>query len=164
MKALIGMILAATLLGNAAYAEQPLVSRLQALVVTKADDGTEQFKRADLASPGTVIEYRLSYENVGDDTLNGLVVSGPVPKGARYISGSSTTSTVHDFQVSVDGGATWHSEPLLRTIEGDDGRERTDVVPASEYTGVRWVTQQPLLAQSSQEYRYRVRVESADRS
>lgn len=159
MKTLFGMLLAAALLSSAAHADEPLVSHLQALVVTSTDDGAEQFTEADRASPGAVIEYRLSYQNTSDETLNGLVVSGPIPEGAAYLSGSSLTESAHQFQVSIDSGSTWHVEPLMRTITDTDGVTRQEAVPASEYTSVRWIVQQPLLAQSTQSYRYRVTVQ-----
>lgn len=158
----INRVLAITvlLLALPAWAQGALQSELQAWLVTSQTDGTESFVPANAVEPGQVIEYRTIYTNAGASSISGLTVIGPVPAGTRYIGDSAATPVGHAFQASIDGGSSWHSEPLVRRVTLPDGTQKEQVIPPSEYTHVRWQAADPLGADDSQEYRYRVSVEA----
>ena len=115
-----------------------LQSRMQAYVVMADVDGKESFDLAKSVEPGQVIEYRTVYSNSGNSSITGLAVVGPVPAGTRYLGNSATGSVTHVFEASIDGGASWHSEPLVRYVRQADGRKKREVIPPEEYTHVRW--------------------------
>jgi uncharacterized repeat protein (TIGR01451 family) len=135
---------------------------MQAWLVTTQADGPESFAPANSVEPGQVIEYRTVYTNAGASTISGLTVVGWVPAGTVYIGGSATTPVGHVFEASVDGGSSWHREPLLRQVTLPDGSRKEENIPPSEYTHVRWLSADPLDADGSQEFRYRVSVETAE--
>ena len=147
------------LAAGSAWAESPLISRMQAFVVELDAEGSEVFKPADKASPKQVIEYRLVYENTGEQPLKDLAVTGPIPQNTRYVADSAASMTTGAFQVSIDDGKNWEGEPVVRQRINDQGQLEEVIIPPAEYTHVRWVAQRPLAAESSQEYRYRVQIQ-----
>ncbi len=141
-----------------ALSEGALQSRMEALVVTTQADGRETFDIATSVEPGQVIEYRTVYSNSGDASISNLAVVGPVPAGTRYLGKSASSSVAHVFEASIDGGNSWHKEPLLRTVTQADGSKKQEVVPPEEYSHVRWKAAEAIARNSRQEYRYRVLV------
>lgn len=145
-----------------AWAQGTLVSEMKAFVVTTQDDGTETLQEASSVEPGQLIEYQMQYRNNGDDPLSGLAVTGPVPGGTQYVGGTAASETAHVFEASIDGGSSWHIEPLVRTVIQPDGTEKQEVVAPEEYTHVRWLAAEPLASDASQQYRYRVQVQASE--
>ena len=139
-----------------AFSEGALQSHMKAFVVTPQTDGSESFEVAKSVEPGQVIEYRTVYSNTGDSIISGLAVVGPVPPGTRYQGKSASSDVTHEFEASIDGGTSWHSEPLVRTVIQPDGSEKEVVIPPQEYTHVRWKAADSIASNASQEYRYRV--------
>ena len=152
--------IAVLVLSLPAWAQGALQSEMQAWLVTLQADGTESFVPAGTVEPGQVIEYRTLYTNAGAAPVSGLTVIGPVPVGTLYIGGSAATLVGHVFEASIDGGSSWHSEPLVRRVTLPNGSQKEQVIPPAEYTHVRWQAAEPLGADGSQEYRYRVSVEA----
>ncbi len=143
----------------AGYADSPLVSTMQAYLVTQDADGNEVLKPAEKARPKDVIEYRLSYSNVSAEPISGLAITGPVPESTVYIADTAATMERSNFKVSIDDGETWEDEPVLRTRKNDRGEMQQVVVSPSEYTHIRWYAATPLLANAEQQYRYRVQIQ-----
>ena len=143
----------------AATADTPLVSTMAAYLVEIDESGNEVLKSADKARPNQIIEYRLAYSNNSDQPINGLAITGPIPDNTIYLADTAATMVRNNFKVSIDGGKTWDDEPVLRLRENELGELEQVVVPASEYTHVRWYAATPLLADAQQEYRYRVKIQ-----
>lgn len=143
----------------AVFAESPLVSTMQAYLVTQDADGNEVLQPAEKARPKDVIEYRLSYSNASAAPISGLAVTGPVPESTIYIADTAATMARTNFKVSIDGGDTWDDEPVLRLRKNELGEMQQVVVPANEYTHVRWYNAMPLLADAEMQYRYRVQIQ-----
>ena len=139
-----------------ALSEGSLQSRMEALLVITQVDGKETFATAKSVEPGQVIEYRTVYSNSGVSPISNLSVVGPVPAGTRYLDKSATSSVTHVFEASIDGGSSWHTEPLMRTVTQADGSKTQEVVPPEEYSHVRWKAAEAIARNSRQEYRYRV--------
>ena len=136
----------------------PLKSHMEAFTVTVMDDGKEQLTVADVAIPGSIIEYQLTYENSGDTPLAGLAVTGPVPTSVEYLGDSAKSESASDLQVSIDQGKSWHNEPVIRIAVDEYGVSREEIVPTSQYTHIRWTAVAPLASNSTSTYAYRVRV------
>ena len=95
----------------------------------------------------------ISYKNTGSAALNDLVVTGPIPSATQYQANTAIAPVDAAFEVSVDGGKTYESEPVTRTVKG-----KKVIIPASQYTHVRWIPNVSLAANSEQVYSYRVQV------
>lgn len=142
------------LIAGSAHANGPLKSTLEAYIVGTDEDGTETLTLTEEITPGETIEYVLTYENLSENNLNGLVISAPIPASTTFVAGSETEGTASVFEVSADDGATWGEHPLMRST--DDG----DVeIPVSEYDVVRWVPSGAIEAGESWQFEYRISVD-----
>lgn len=139
---------------SSAFAQDgPLRSELTSAVISVGDDGREVREVTETVSPGDAVEYTLTYSNVGNAALSGIVISAPVPADTTYIGDSERSDQPARFEASIDGGNSWAVPPLMReTVDG----ERT--VPPSEYDAVRWVPEQVLSPENSWTFTYRVDV------
>ena len=142
----------------ASATNEPLESRMEALVVQLDENGNERFEPATTAEPGNIVEYRVHFKNVGDSTLSELRVNGPVPANTHYLADSARGATAADLLVSIDGGETFEPEPVVREIRGADGELREVVIPPERYTHLRWTSHTALAPTETLTYRYRVRV------
>lgn len=136
-------------------AQSPLQNSMAAYVVTQDARGNEILQAASEVAPGQTVQYALTYANTGRNALNDLVVTGPVPSATTYVGQSAFTQARAKLQVSIDGGKTYEAEPVVRIITDASGKQVRKVIPASEYTHVRWHMQQPLNAGETQQFAYR---------
>lgn len=156
-KALFGAI-ALLLNVSMVFAEGGVDSRLDAFLVGEDSKGEETLTPASEAEPNQILEYRLAYSNSADKEYKKLVINGLIPANTEYVAQSARSEVTHDFLVSIDQGKNYQAEPVIRTIKQADGSEKKEVVPVTEYTHLRWKSQQALEPKQKQEYFYRVRV------
>ncbi len=140
------------------WADAPLSSQMESYLVT-SKDGKEVVEEAEQASPGGIVEYRLTYTNNGDQPLSGLIITGPIPANTVYLENSAATQVNADFTVSIDNGDSFQAEPITKTITGENGQSKNVEVSPSDYTQVRWQPKGSLQPDQVQEYRYRVTVQ-----
>ena len=140
------------------WADAPLSSQMDSYLVT-SKDGKEVVEEAEQASPGDIVEYRLTYTNNGDQPLSGLIITGPIPANTVYLENSAATQVNADFTVSIDNGDSFQAEPITKTITGENGQSKNVEVSPSDYTQVRWQPKGSLQPDQVQEYRYRVTVQ-----
>ena len=139
-------------------ASDAVTSRMEAFRVTKAADGKETLEAAPSLKPGEVIEYQVTYENSdAAHPAKDLKVNVQVPPGTNYVDGSARADAPAQMRVSADAGKTWGSAPLKRKRADGRGEEE---VPASQYSNLQWLSQEPLKQGRSQKYSYRVRIAS----
>lgn len=143
---------------SSAMAEGEIDSRLSAFLVTENTEGEEVLTAATAAEPGDTLEYHLVYTNKSDTPFQKLVINGMVPANTAYVANSSQSKVKHDLTVSFDRGGHYQAEPAKRTVKNADGLEEQVVVPASEYTHLRWKSLQAIQPAQQQTYSYRVRV------
>lgn len=146
------------LMSAAVWADAPLSSQMDSYLVT-SKDGKEVVEEAEQASPGDIVEYRLTYTNNGDQPLSGLVITGPIPANTVYLENSAATQVSADFTVSIDNGDSFQAELITETVTGDNGQSKNVEVSPSDYTQVRWQPKGSLQPDQVQEYRYRVTVQ-----
>ena len=156
MKLLFSVLLLA--MSSLIWAEGPLSSHMETFLVTE-NEGKETVAATEQASPGDVVEYRLTYRNTGDQPLSGLVITGPVPANTAYVGGSANTEVDASFTVSIDNGDSFQAEPVTKTVTGENGQSRNVEVSPSDYTQVRWQPKGSLQPDQVQQYRYRVTVQ-----
>lgn len=142
-----------------AFAPGALQSDMKALLVQKNADGTENLVQTEEAAPGDMIEYQITYTNTGAEALSGLVVNGPMPQNTSYVGGSARTVAGEALEVSIDGGQTWETEPVIRREKNEYGQIVEVVIPPTDYTNVRWISSQAVQPASSIGYSYRVTVD-----
>jgi len=144
--------------GVALAAGDAVSSRMDAYRVTQSADGKESLEPAKSLKPGEVIEYQITYENSdAARPVKDLKINAPVPAGTVFVDGSAKSSMPAQLRFSADSGKTWGPAPLKR--KSADGKGEEDV-PASQYSNLQWLSQEPLKQGHSQKYSYRVRVES----
>lgn len=140
--------------------EKPAVSgELQAWLVTETADGSERLIEASSAEPGQVMEFRIAFTNGGETPVDGIQVVDPIPENTRFIADSHAADVTAAFQVSIDGGDTFESEPVVRVETLADGSQQEVIVPPSQYTHVRWLADEALSARGGRhQFSYRVAV------
>ncbi|MEO0818252.1 MAG: hypothetical protein AAFX86_13230 [Pseudomonadota bacterium] len=134
-----------------ALADGPLQSEMTAWIVTYDDAGDEVLSETVDVAPGSLVEYRLVYTNIGDVPLGGLVVSSPVPEATDLELGSETSEIATAFEASIDNGESW-GVPPLRTDDGEPA-------DSGDYDLVRWSTESEIEPGETWEFAYRVSVE-----
>jgi len=151
------MLLLLTAFTSAANAE--VVSNLEGYLVQTDEEGKEVFAPAEVAEPGFLIEYRLSFKNAGEKSAKDLVVIGPIPANTHYKPNTANTQVRNAFWVSIDNGDSWEAEPVTRVRVLADGTKETYVIPPEQYTHLKWETKERLGAGETHEYKYRVIVD-----
>jgi uncharacterized repeat protein (TIGR01451 family) len=98
----------------------------------------EQGGKATDVLPGDVVRFTLRFTNTTDQPVRDVVFSNPVPQGMRYVAGSAAAgSDSASITFSIDGGATYSTQPMIEVTD-DNGRRRTVPAPPESYTHVRW--------------------------
>ncbi len=154
----LGLVAAA----QAAGAQQagPLETQLSAFSVQpdKAAPEGERLEPAASVNPGGLVEYRVSYANVGEAELSGLVINGVIPDQTDYVDASARLDVSSVLEVRAEG-TDWAMPPLTRYETMADGTILAVVVPPAEYTALRWKLAQPLAPGDRIEAVYRVAVD-----
>ncbi len=143
---------------TATYANAPVQGTMAAFVV-ETEKNKEKLVEAKDVEPNQVVEYQLTYTNQGNSDVSGLKVVGPVPVGTVYLPNSAIAKQSASLRVSIDGGETFESEPVKRTVVKENGEVVEQIVPAEEYTHIQWVPRGAIEGDGGKQfYSYRVRV------
>ena len=153
-------ILLSAACSTTAYADA-LRSNFDFRIVEVDADGNELLVERDTVRPGEAIQYAIVHENLTEDALGGLVVSGPVPEGVTLNLGSEASSLDAKFEIQAEmdpdlEGLEWSGLPALRKVVDEDGTERMEPVPEDSIAAVRWTLLNALPAGETVENSYRV--------
>ena len=96
---------------------------------------------ADKVVPGDHVVYTITFQNIGDEPAEHVVITNPVDANLTYVDGSAFGPGM-DIQFSVDGGKTFASLDALTVTE--DGAQRP--AEAKDVTHIRWVMHEDLAA------------------
>ena len=121
--------------------------------------GKETLKAAKEAQPGDTLEYRVTYANTTKEALNALSVVVPIPENTGYLKKTAVASVPTVFEVSLDGGSKWETEPVKRLRKNAAGKMVETIVPESEYTHLRWMAKTALGPKAVQKFSYRIQVD-----
>ena len=135
----------------------PITSEMKAFVVETDAAGHEKLLSKQ-AEPGQTIQYQLTYKNHSQGSIKGLTITGPIPANTHYLAKSTTTAVKSELVVSIDGGKTYEKEPVKRMKKMSDGTKKWVVIPADQYTHIRWKTKNALKSGAKQVFNYRVKV------
>lgn len=150
-----------SLLATSFVAADPLKSVLDVFVVlteTKDGETVETLIPSEEAEPGSVLEYVLTYTNESEGGLTGFNIKSPVPGNTEYIGESAVASIDAKFTVSIDGGETFETVPVMREVMKDGKKEKV-VIPPSEYDMLAWKVADVLAPTKEMKMRYRVIIE-----
>lgn len=145
---------------SVALANGPVEGRIEAYLVSMDSQGNEVMQATAAAKPGELMEYRLTFVNSGESAVSGLNIVDPIPANTTFVSDSANSNAVALFEVSIDGGRTFESEPVVRIETQADGSQKEVVISSDQYTHVRWAVEEQLAAEGgTHEYGYRVIVD-----
>lgn len=140
------------------HADAPIQGAMEAFIVELEDD-KEKLIAATEVEPNQLVEYQLTYVNKSESKIDGLTVVGPVPEGTAYVSDTANADVAADLLVSIDGGKTFESEPVVRLETKNSGEVVEKIVPPEQYTHLKWKAEKAIGADGgTQFYTYRVRV------
>ena len=117
----------ACLLGTA-HANDALKMELTANKVIKNAEGEVSYLPVRTAPKGTVIQYKATYTNTINQSINDLAVTLPIPANMTFTGEVSPASA----QASTDG-KNYADMPLMRKVDG-----KMVKIPYSEYRTLRW--------------------------
>jgi len=143
-----------------AIAKGQVTGDIQAFLVSVSEDGKETMSLVNETEPGQIMEFQIVFTNEGDADVTGIQVVDPVPEFTTFIGSSHGADVSADFEVSIDEGTTFEREPVVRIQTLADGSTKEVVIPASEYTHVRWVANEALTSNGgTHRFSYRVTVQ-----
>lgn len=130
--------------------------RTEREVTVTGEDGNQStaLEPVTRAAPGEELIFTIRYVNSGTEDAENVVLTYPVPEDLAYMDGSAVGAGA-DFEVSVDGGATWGSPGEL-TVIGEDGQPRP--ATSDDYTHLHWVLRDAVPADGEGFVRFRARV------
>jgi len=107
--------------------------------VKAVKDGREVIERVPVeeAFPGDVLVYTITYTNTGDAEAKNAVILDPIPEGIDYVVGSAEGAGA-EITCSIDGGESYHAEPVMTEVENPDGTKKKQEADPGAYTHVRW--------------------------
>lgn len=153
----------AVLLATSALALQAeeLRSNFELFIVETNDAGVEQLVERESVKPGETIHFAIQHENLSDETMDDLVIVGPVPEGVTINLGSEASSHEASFEIQAEmdpelPGLEWSTLPALRKIIEEDGTIRMEPVPEDIIEAVRWTLDTSLAAGEQAQNSYRV--------
>lgn len=153
----ISIALVATLVASPVAVAEGVTSSLTVSEITQGEDGSIIRASVESVSPGSTLEYSVTYQNETPASLEQFAIVGPIPAGAHYLAGSQSISQQSVFEVQI-GSDGWAVPPVMREEAGEDGVVRAVKVDPSEYTAVRWRLAAPLAPGASANGAYQVRV------
>lgn len=122
------MTLASVCLLGTAHADEALKMDLTANKVVKTAEGKLIYSPVSTAPKGTVIQYKATYTNTINQSINDLMVSLPIPANMTFNGEAYPASA----QASTDG-KNYADMPLMRKVDG-----KLVKIPLSEYRTLRW--------------------------
>ena len=106
----------------------------QVIKKDKKGNITYDYIEPGTALPGDVMMYTISFENISNEPVKGIVINDPVPNNSKYRINSATGKNTK-ITFSIDGGKNYGSPDDL--IVKDKSGKEWKAKPES-YTHIRW--------------------------
>ncbi len=139
----IAAITALFALSATASAQQQLdvQTTVQKQIVVESEDGSTETQLVEAYNvvPGDTVVYTITFENVGNEPADDVVITNPISDVLEYVPGSATNGNMR-IEFSADGGQTFGLASELTIVDGGVERPATTI----DYTHVRWVMQSEL--------------------
>ena len=117
------------------------VVQKEQVTVNDAGETETNLVPADSVIPGEKVVYTISFENIGDEDAENVVITNPISETLTYVEGSAFGPGTQ-IEFSVDGGQTFASRNELTVTEDGVTREAS----AGDFTHIRWVMREELAA------------------
>jgi len=110
--------------------------------VKAVNAGKEVVERipAENVKPGDIVVYTVRYTNSGAGEAKDAAIVDPIPKGTVYVVESATGKGT-DITCSIDGGKSYHKQPVRQSVTMPDGKTVENDADPAMYTHVKWVVQ-----------------------
>lgn len=112
-------------------------------VTVETEDGKSETRLVEAESviPGERVVYTITFENIGAEPAENVVITNPIADSLTYVAGSASGAEMR-VEFSIDGGQSFGPASELTIV--DDGTERP--ATTQDYTHVRWIMQSELAA------------------
>ena len=112
-------------------------------------EGKEVVERmpADKVGPGDVAVYTITYTNTGAGEAKDASIVDPVPEGTVYVLGSAEGKDAK-ITCSIDGGKSFHAEPVKQVVKKADGSKAEKDAEPSMYSQIMWVVKKVMPGKS----------------
>ena len=107
--------------------------------------------------PGEVLRWEIVSVNEGAGAARDYKTVGHIPAGTAFVPGSAVAESGSTVTYSIDGGKTFHTQPIIEERQADGTSKRVPA-PASMYTEVRYEWSDALAAGGKLTASYKVRV------
>ena len=116
------------------------VAEIEVEVVDDQGEKKIQRQEASLVVPGDEVIYTINFANVGQEPVDDVVITNPVPEHMlfRLMDGNGSGMRI---TMSVDGGQQYGAPETL-TVTDADGSERP--AKPQDYTHIRWAFDRPV--------------------
>lgn len=126
--------------------------------VIKEEGEEKVIKDTSDIGPGSVLEYKMKYRNVGDAPAYNPALVNQIPKEAIYLKGSEQSETEFEIKFSADNGKTYSKKPM-RKIKNKEGEIVTKKpIPPKEFTHIKWEINEKIEVGKGVSFKYRVRI------
>ena len=145
MKNVIGLILMMSALTAHAIAQEQgylnVKTTVQKEEITVNDAGETETALVPVETvvPGERVVYTITFQNVGEEPADEVVITNPIAESLTYVDGSAFGPGT-EIQFSIDGGKNFAERDAL--IVAENGASRP--AEAGDFTHIRWVMQQQL--------------------
>ncbi len=111
----------------------------------------------DSTGPGDILVYTITYQNTGGVPAVDAQIINPLSRGVIYLAESAEGQDA-EITCSVDNGRTWHTPPIMLTVQKPGGIVERTPVPTDRYTDIRWIIKKPLQPGQSGHVSFKVTV------
>ena len=126
----------------------------QVIKIDKDGNTSYDYIEPKTALPGDIMLYIISFENIGADLAEGIVINDPIPNNSKYrIDSAIGNNTKITF--SIDGGKNF-GNPKDLVVKDKNGKEWT--AKPESYTHIRWVYKKSLAPGEKGEVSFKTKI------
>lgn len=120
------------------------------------ENGEEKVRLVDASTviPGDEVIYTVTFQNIGDQPAENVVITNPIARDLEYVDGSAF-GPGSEIVFSVDGGTLFASEAELSVEENGVMRPARP----GDFTHIRWQLQNEIPAGSQGVARFRAKLQ-----
>ena len=133
-----------------------LTNKVLKQVIKKDKDGNTSYDYIEpkTALPGDIMLYIISFENIGTDPAEAIVINDPIPNNSKYRIDSATGNNT-DITFSIDGGKNF-GNPKDLVVRDKNGKEW--MAKPESYTHIRWVYKKSLAPGEKGEVSFKTKI------
>ncbi len=130
------------------------IVQMEQVTIDEAGKRSTQLVEVSKVVPGDEVIYTVTFSNIGDEPVENVVITNPLPEQLTYIDGSAFGPGA-DIVFSADGGKTF-GKPGELTVD-EEGTQR--IADARDFTHIRWVMRSDIAAGSQGVSQFRARLD-----